>query len=58
MAPTATTDLLVPAWDDTGIAGLGTTKWLWHANNGSAFASSASNRTLPAGYPDDTFDKL
>ena len=51
-------DIVVPSWDESSISGLGTTKWLWYENSGSAFAATAASWALPAVYPTDTFDDV
>ena len=50
-------DIVVTEWTSSGIAGLGTSKWLVYANSGSGFAS-ASTFSLPSGFDTDEFDAL
>jgi hypothetical protein len=51
-------DLVVTRRDELGVPELGTTKWLLYSNQGDGFASSPSDWTLPAGFPDEEFQAL
>jgi len=49
---------LVVADTDAGAGGIGSSKWLLYANSGSGFGPTASDWSLPVGFPDGGFDTL
>jgi hypothetical protein len=51
-------DLVCTEWASSGIATLGTSQWLWHANTGAGFSSSASSWSLPSAYGTAEFESI
>jgi hypothetical protein len=51
-------DLVVTEWRSSGIADLGSSKWLIYENSDSGFAATASSWSLPGAYGDREFESI